>query len=363
MMERVYKARYFDGHSSSPKTVDVTWVEAEWHIQFYDNNNELVKFIWQTNHIKQLHISNGILSVKYGDIFPQPQLDITDQDFIQRYKQAFPQSFFKRFNVSTASIVATAIVFLVALIWASYVWFLPALANYGAKIFPKKYEIELGKKMYAAVLQNEVIDTAKTQSINQFFNQLKIEKSYPVKITVVNKNVINAFAMPGGGIVVYDAILKQINSAEELAALLAHEYSHVELKHATRNIFTTLSGYLLLSVIFGDMSGVGGMLIENANQLRNLSYSRKLETEADNSGLLILKNNNLNAKGMIALFDVLKKESDAAEVNEMVSTHPDLDKRILNVEQFIKDNPYKTKQNDSLNLYFNQLKNNSNWNE
>ena len=47
----------------------------------------------------------------------------------------------------------------------------------------------------------------------------------------------------------------------------------------------------------------------------------------------------------------------------MVSTHPDLDKRILNVEQFIKDNPYKTKQNDSLNLYFNQLKNNSNRNE
>jgi predicted Zn-dependent protease len=243
----------------------------------------------------------------------------------------------------------------------SYVWLLPAIATYGAKVFPKDYEIELGQKMYASVLEGEQIDSSKTLAINHFFNQLNIEKSYPVKITVVNSNVTNAFAMPGGGIVVYDAILNNMNSPEQLAALLAHEYSHVELKHATRNLFRTLSGYLFLSIVFGDMSGVGGILIENAHQLRNLSYSRALETEADNSGLKVLKENKLNPKGMIDLFELLKKESDGVQVNELISTHPDLDNRIQNVENFVQEHPYNLVSNDSLNYYFNQIKNN--WNE
>jgi predicted Zn-dependent protease len=152
-----------------------------------------------------------------------------------------------------------------------------------------------------------------------------------------------------------------MNSPEQLAALLAHEYSHVELKHATRNLFRTLSGYLFLSIVFGDMSGVGGILIENAHQLRNLSYSRALETEADNSGLKVLKENKLNPKGMIDLFELLKKESDGAQVNELISTHPDLDNRIQNVENFVQEHPYNLVSNDSLNYYFNQIKNN--WNE
>jgi predicted Zn-dependent protease len=157
------------------------------------------------------------------------------------------------------------------------------------------------------------------------------------------------------------SILNNMKSPEELAALLAHEYSHVELKHATRNLFRTLSGYLFLSIIFGDMSGVGGVLIENAHELRNLSYNRDLETEADNHGLKILEQNNISNQGMIDLFELLKKESNGLQVNELISTHPDLDSRIKNVQEYVSKHHYKIKSNDSLNVYFNQL--NSNWNE
>jgi predicted Zn-dependent protease len=294
-------------------------------------------------------------------VFPAQQLDITDRDFITRYKQAYPRTFAQRLNMTAAGVVATSLLLLLLVLWAAYVWLLPAIATYGAKVFPKDYEIELGQKMYVSVLEGEQIDSSKTIAINQFFNQLKIEKSYPAKITVVKSNITNAFAMPGGGIVVYDAILNNMNSPEQLAALLAHEYSHVELKHATRNLFRTLSGYLFLSIIFGDMSGVGGVLIENAHELRNLSYSRDLETEADNHGLKILEQNNISNQGMIDLFELLKKESNGVQVNELISTHPDLDNRIKNVQEFASQHPYKIKPNDSLSIYFNQL--NNNWNE
>ncbi|MFN3444169.1 MAG: M48 family metallopeptidase [Bacteroidia bacterium] len=360
-MELVYKARYFDGYSGKPQQVDVLWHDDVWVIQFLNDAGELIKTTWQKQHVVEHELKNGLLSLRYGDVFPAQQLDITDQDFIKRYKQAYPRTFAQRLNMTAAGVVATSLLLLLLVLWASYVWLLPAIATYGAKVFPKDYEIELGQKLYASVLEGEQIDSSKTIAINQFFNQLKIEKSYPAKITVVKSNITNAFAMPGGGIVVYDAILNNMKSPEQLAALLAHEYSHVELKHATRNLFRTLSGYLFLSIVFGDMSGVGGILIENAHQLRNLSYSRALETEADNSGLKVLKENKLNPKGMIDLFELLKKESDGAQVNELISTHPDLNNRIQNVETFIQEHPYNSVSNDSLNHYFNQIKNN--WNE
>jgi predicted Zn-dependent protease len=109
------------------------------------------------------------------------------------------------------------------------------------------------------------------------------------------------------------------------------------------------------------LSGVGGVLIENAHELRNLSYNRDLETEADNHGLKILEQNNISNQGMIDLFELLKKESNGVQLNELISTHPDLDSRIKNVQEYASKQPYKIKPIDSLNIYFNQL--NSNWNE
>lgn len=360
-MELVYKARYFDGFSGKPQQVDVLWLDNVWVIQFVNDSGERIKITWQKQYVVEHELKNGLLSLRYGDVFPAQQLDVSDQDFIKRYKQEYPRTFSQRLNMSVAGVVGTLLLLLLLGLWAAYVWLLPAIASYAAKVFPKDYEIELGQKMYASVLEGEQIDSTKTVAINQFFNQLNIEKSYPVKITVVNSNVINAFAMPGGGIVVYDAILNNMNSPEQLAALLAHEYSHVELKHATRNLFRTLSGYLFLSIIFGDMSGVGGVLIENAHELRNLSYNRDLETEADNHGLKILEQNSISNQGMIDLFELLKKESNGVQVNELISTHPDLDNRIKNVQEYTSQHPYKIKPNDSLSIYFNQL--NNNWNE
>jgi predicted Zn-dependent protease len=95
-------------------------------------------------------------------------------------------------------------------------------------------------------------------------------------------------------------------------------------------------------------------VVENANQLRNLSYSRELEHEADENGLLILQKNNLSTDGMIALFLELKKQN-SIDVNEWISTHPDLDNRIDFVTQFTNEHTYTPLTNDSLLFYFNQL--------
>ncbi len=362
-MELVYKGRYFSGKSSLAYTVDIVWHEQEWVIQYVNEKQEPVKQVWKRSGIHQTEISNGIVTLRYGEEFPQQQLEVTDVQFIARYKQEFNIGLMHRVKLKSAPFLIGVIVAVGIAGWLSYIFLLPVIADYGARVFPKEYEIQLGKQVYESVLEGEEIDTAKTVAINQFFKQLNVQSDYPVKITVVKSDVVNAFALPGGGIVVYDAILKDMKSADQLAALLSHEYSHVQLKHATRNMFRSLAGYIFISVIFSDLNGVATVLVENAHQLRNLSYSRELESEADNNGLQILKQNNISASGMKDLFLQLKEASKGLEVNEIISTHPDLDNRIKNAEQFAKSNPYQLKLNDSLLFYYSELRNDTSWHE
>ncbi len=354
-MEQVYKGRYFNGKTTTPYVVDVVWFEHGFEIRFSDAQQSSV--LWERSAIQQTELSSAIVTLRYGSSFPQQQLEITDLDFIARYKQEFGVHVLHKVRYTSAKVLISLLLALAGAVWLSYLYLLPLLADYTAQAFPRDYEIKMGQQIYESVLEGEDIDTAKTEAINQFFKQLDVPKDYPVKITVVKSDVVNAFALPGGGIVVYDGILKDMKSADQLAALLSHEFSHVQLKHATRNLFRSLAGYLFVSILFSDLNGVASVVVDNANQLRNLSYSRELETEADNNGLQILKQNKISASGMKALFEQLKKESGGLEVSEIISTHPDLDNRIKNAEQFMRDNTYPFSFNDSLVAYFTQLKN------
>jgi Zn-dependent protease with chaperone function len=354
-MHKLFKARFYDGVSSQAYTVDVSLEDNALRIDFFkDSISQTI--IWDKKDIKEVQYSSSIISLKYGDQFPYQQIDVTDKNFINEYRNHFKVSAYNRIaHSSSRGVMLSILVGFVGLALLSYFYLLPFLADVFARSFPKEYEISLGEKLYESVLAGEEIDSAKTVAINHFFNQLKIEGDYPVKITVVEKNITNAFALPGGGIVVYDKIIDEMDTYEELAALLAHEYSHVQLKHATRNIFRSLSGYLFISMLFGDVSGVSAVVIQNADNLRSLKYGRSLEHEADENGLHILKANKIDANGMAELFKKLKKES-SFEMAEMLSSHPDIDARIDFVDSFQKEESFVPEKNDSLAYYFNELK-------
>jgi Zn-dependent protease with chaperone function len=354
-MHLTYKARYYNGQLSKPFVADVSIYENSIDITYITEKGEYQIVKWAKEFVKEIDFSSSIVVLRYGEIFPYQQLEITDSDFITTYKTHFKVAFTKRWmHFSTVGVLGMLITGFLLTVVLGYFIVLPLLADSIANHFPVEYEISMGEDIYNKIIAESNIDSAKTESINHFFKNLTIESNYPIKITVVKDSVVNAFALPGGGIVVYDAILKNMQSPEELAALLSHEFSHVELKHATRNVFRSIAGYLFISVLFSDISGIASVVVENANQLRNLSYSRELEHEADENGLLILQKNNLSTDGMIALFLELKKQN-SIDVNEWISTHPDLDNRIDFVTQFTNEHTYTPLTNDSLLFYFNQL--------
>ena len=237
-----------------------------------------------------------------------------------------------------------------------YFFALPRLAASMASKVPVSYEKQLGEQLYQSMRGTFQVDEAKTAYINSFFDELKIPSAYNIQITVVKSDIANAFAMPGGRIVVYDKILQGMQSYEELAALLAHEFTHVEKRHSLRSMFRKLSSQVFFTLLVGDITVAGSVLLQNADDLKQLSYSRELETESDEYGAKLLNDRGLSCNGFVRLFQLLKKETaGTAGTYEWLNSHPDLENRINN----IKSLPYcnqLTATNATLQTLFNQLK-------
>ena len=238
----------------------------------------------------------------------------------------------------------------------AWLFLVPWIASALAGRFPLSYEKTIGDQTFNAMKNDFDVDIKKTTYINEFFTQMNVPSKYNVQIVVVKGDVVNAFALPGGRIVVYEKLINKLNSYPELAALLAHEFTHVENRHTIKTLFRQLGAKIFLSLVLGDATAVGGVIINNADDLQSLSYSRALEKEADENGARLLADRKINCDGFIRLFEVLKKEVKGTEPSEWVSSHPNLNKRI----EKIKENPFcknSTSQADSvLNQLFVNLK-------
>jgi predicted Zn-dependent protease len=215
-----------------------------------------------------------------------------------------------------------------------YFFAVPWIGGKLAARIPVDYEKSLGNGMYNSMKGGFQVDDSRTVYINEFFRQLKFPSKYDIKVTVVKSDVSNAFAIPGGHIVVYDRLLNGLTSYEELAALLSHEAIHIEHRHTLRNLCRELSSKLFFSLLFESMEGAGSVLLANADQLKSLSYSRSLETEADEEGARLLAERGMDCNGFIRLFGVFKKEmSTGTQTPEFINSHPNLDKRIGHIQQ------------------------------
>jgi predicted Zn-dependent protease len=110
------------------------------------------------------------------------------------------------------------------------------------------------------------------------------------RVTVINKNVLNAFAAPGGKIYVYTGLLKFVKSGAELAGILAHEITHADRRHSTDQMTKVYGFQMVLNVILGsDTTGLVKTMARNmASGAASLAWSRDNESEADSMAVEFL---------------------------------------------------------------------------
>ena len=142
------------------------------------------------------------------------------------------------------------------------------------------------------------------------------DKALPITIEVIGGKTVNAFATLGGHIYVFDGLLKQAGSADELAGILAHEIEHVRNRHIIQGIAANLFTVGVLGVVLPGDAGVGTGI---ARLLVMLKFSRQQEHEADERGLQRLQAAHVDTAGFQQFFLRAEKMASAPEI---LSSHP-----------------------------------------
>lgn len=213
------------------------------------------------------------------------------------------------------------------------VFVLPLLASVFAKLIPKGWEQRVGSQaveqlvgMFArsgdkspfctepsgkAVLDRAVGRLAST-----------VETPYSFNVRVANVPAVNAFAVPGGHIVLFKGLVDEAQSPEEVLGVLAHEMAHVVERHPTEGMIRALGLAILFDLIAGDVSGTG-TVAGVAEMLVYLSYTREAEAEADRTGLAMLGKANIRADGLVRFFERLAaKHPEDEGALALLATHP-----------------------------------------
>ena len=353
----MFEGKFYNGRTSKgmpafitlePGCIRIAWSTGE------EQGNE----VWDVQQIHKLEFSDSTTILEYGG-FPRQSIAVFEQGFKEALEQQyrgvkFLSSGYNTFLRTGVKGLVIGGLSLLLLAVTLFFWGIPMLAESAVAHFPEEYEQAMGEGLYNQIVSNQELDSAKTEALQTYLNALQVTSDFPIKATVVKNETVNAFAMPGGFVVVHDALLDKMEHHEELAGLLGHEIGHVQMRHSTKAIARSLSHYMLLSVLFGDVSGISAVILDNASSLYSLEYSRKAETESDKAGLQLLTQNQLNPQGMVLLMERLI--SDEPEFLKFVSTHPRTAERIEELNAQINTTKYKVEPNPALEAAWKKLK-------
>lgn len=248
----------------------------------------------------------------------------------------------RRLRVQLTLLAAVAVVGITA---ALYLWGIPGLAGLVAARVPVSWEERLGQGVveHLAPPEKRCTDPTRGRVIGDIIATLTAPLSrppYTFRVMVVNNSTVNAFAAPGGYVVIFRGLLERTRSAEELAGVLVHELQHVLQRHATRALLQHASTGLLLGAMAGDASGAMTYGLESARTLGALRYSRRHEEEADVEGMRMLLAAGVDPAGMLTFFEVLQKQGgEAPGVLAYLSTHPSTAGRIERLKALVAQSP------------------------
>jgi len=151
-------------------------------------------------------------------------------------------------------------------------------------------------------------------------------------------STLNAFATPGGYIYVYTGLIKYLDNADDLAGVMGHEMAHADLRHTVRNLQKSYGVQVLLAVALGqNPSALAEIAAQIAGGLAGLKFSREYETEADEHSVDYLSQTEYACNGAAHFFEKLTAAGNSGQPPEFLSTHPNPDNRIQNINSKAQD--------------------------
>ncbi len=263
-------------------------------IQF-DNQTTL------SGSIDTLSISNRIgqiarkITLQDGSVFESSDNDAIDSALIQTQKSAILISLIHRLERNML-LVIMSIFIVIAVVFSSFKWGLPAASHVIAKALPSSANTVLSSNVLALLdehmFEPSELPSDKQQFISQHF-QSKVVPLYDAaeipdfklhfRVWPLNEEdrIPNALALPSGDIIVTDSFIKLCETQDEMDIVLLHEMGHVVERHSLEQVIESSAIVIAVSMAFGDVSWLADMSIGVGSFLISSFYSRGHETEAD----------------------------------------------------------------------------------
>lgn len=274
------------------------------------------------------------LVVKWAHAQGERTLYLKNHDVIRAFRQAAPDHLNapfeqaaervrqarQRHRVMWAAVVGSILALVLGL------WFgADLLVEVAVSRIPVEWEQKLGDSAYRDFLVHQEVMkegpgvTALGEMTQRLTEQIP-NNPYKFEVTVVKSDVVNAFALPGGHVVVFTGLMKKADSGEEVAGVMSHELNHVLQRHGLERVVKSLGLMTAVAIVLGDQQGLVGMMKQVGVELLTLKFGREQETEADVKGLQLLQRAKIDPSGMIKFFERLSEKDEGRM--EWLSTHP-----------------------------------------
>ena len=223
-----------------------------------------------------------------------------------------------------------------------------------AKLVPAEQVEQSAKQQYAQILKDAASQNAlgsdehpqvirlrriANQLIPQSYDWNPRARDWKWEVNLLGSNQINAFCMPGGKIVFYSAILKQLDlSDDEVAMVMGHEIAHALREHARERMGKATAtnglatiGSTVASVFFGISPNVTDFVAKQGANLLTLKFSRDDETEADLVGMELAARAGFDPRSGVTLWQKMSQANKGAPP-QWLSTHPASTTRIQEIQ-------------------------------
>lgn len=212
-------------------------------------------------------------------------------------------------------------------------------------IFTLEQDIAFGMQVDSSILADPVTYPILSkdqypeayQHIERIFNSLlasddlRYADRFPWEIKIIDQDILNAFAAPGGYMYFYTGIIKFLDNEAQLAGVIGHEMAHIDRRHSTQMLTNQYGFSILAAIILGENPTILQEIIASlAMGLGNLKYSRNNEYEADKYAVHYLYDTDYHPRELAGFFEKMEGQ---ATTPEFLNTHPSPDNRIEAIEE------------------------------
>ncbi|MEM6932997.1 MAG: M48 family metallopeptidase [Pseudomonadota bacterium] len=324
-------ARYFDGRSAQSQEVVVSFGARTLVVMGFDNH---VNAHWPLASLRAEKSSDQ----QTWQIKPQSDSDerivLSDPEMIEAIRTVCPdltkrevdRKGVRRAFVWGIGAIASVVLMVFVII--------PELAGQLAYMIPPDRERQLGD---AVAKQVESLFFAENETgycdapdgvaaVEKMRDRLasQIELPYPLRVEVMDHGLVNAFALPGGRVMLFRGLIEESSSPEEVAGVLAHEIGHVTHRDPTVGVLRAAGTAGIIGLFLGDVFG-GAIIVAAADAVINASYQREAEQRADETAYKLLEDAGLPSTPFAAFFRKLAEKHGATpEVLRYLASHPEL---------------------------------------